>query len=110
MLILVGFCRLNIERGKLKACSSQLKIKESELTETQQMFEEVNRKLKEVSVAKQTFEEQNTDLKTIVAKLEENLMKKEKLLERKEESINKASASIENLRTVRLRFGRACRV
>lgn len=92
--------RLNIERGKLKACSSQLKIKEAQLAETQQMLDETNKKFKDAWTAKQSLEEQNAEFKAIISKLEENLMKKERLLERKEEAITKANASIESLKMV----------
>lgn len=66
----------------------------------QQELDETNKKLKEVSAAKQNLEEHNAELNTIVAKLQENLMKKERLLERKDEMLNKANASIETLKTV----------
>lgn len=91
---------MSIERGKLKACSSQLTIRETELTEAQQLLDQTNKKLKEASLAKQILEEQSAELKTIIAKLEENLVKKERLLERKEDAINKANANVESLRTV----------
>lgn len=96
--------KLNIERGKFNACSSQLKTKENEfnsqLAEIQQKLEETAKKVKEITKSKQQLEKENVEIKAIVSKLEENLRKKEKLLEKREDTISKANASIESLRTV----------
>lgn len=96
--------KLNTEREKFNACSSQLKIKENEfnsqLANIQKTLEETNKKLKEVTTSKQQLEEQNVEVKALVSKLEENLKKNEKLLEKREDTINKANVTIESLRTV----------
>lgn len=94
--------KLEVERGKYKACESQLKNKEQTLVELQTQLEETSRKLKDMTTAKSLQEEQCNDLKKIIEKLEDNLHRKEKVVDKKTEELSKANAVIETLKTVRI--------
>lgn len=94
-------CRLDTERGKLKVCASQLKIKEGALAEAQRALEETRRGLEEETAARRTLEEKYGELKRVLEKLEENLIRKEKFAERKVEELTRANSAVESLTAVR---------
>lgn len=92
--------KLQVEKGKYKACASQLKNKEQAVEELQLNLEDMSKKVKDLTAVKSSLEEQNNDLKKVVEKLEDNLIRKEKLVDRKNEELNKANAVIETLKSV----------
>lgn len=92
--------RLEAEKGKLKVVASQLKTKEKCLADAEVALEEANKRLKELTVLKHNLGQQNDDMKKIVAKLEENLKKKEKLVEKRDEQLSGANTAIDSLKSV----------
>lgn len=94
--------RLEAEKGRHKAVSSQLTLRDRTLIEKEKLIEKQNRTIKELEECKHNIEEQNNNLKKVVTKLEENLLRLETNLEKKEELINRVNASNEHLRLVRL--------
>lgn len=97
--------RLEAEKGRSKAVTSQLSIKEKRLQEKEYALEETSKKLKEVESIRNTMEEQNSVLKSVMGKLELNLQKIEKAYKKKEELLTSANSNIDHLKSVsRLKF------
>ncbi|XP_060521990.1 uncharacterized protein LOC132699350 [Cylas formicarius] len=88
--------RVEAEKGKNKACLSQLKLKEKALSETEAVLEETKAKLIEMTKVKNNVEEQLNKLQQLFAKADENGRKLQKNLQKKEETLKKAESSIEN--------------
>lgn len=92
--------KLEVERGKYKACASQLKSKEQAVMELQLNLEDMEKKINKLTTSKNLLEEQNNDLKKVIEKLEDNLIRKEKVVDKKNEELTKALAVIETLKLV----------
>lgn len=92
--------RLEAEKGRYKAVSSQLAIKEKALMETEKELEVTQKKLEETDSALSTLDEQNNNLKRVLDKLEDNLKKKEKLVEKRDDQLAKANLQLESYRKV----------
>ncbi|KRT84391.1 hypothetical protein AMK59_1149 [Oryctes borbonicus] len=91
--------RLEAEKGRSKAVTSQLLIKERYLQEKEQMLEETSKKLKEVDAMRISLDEQNGALKSVISKLELNLGKMEKAYKKKDELYVSANANVDHMKS-----------
>lgn len=94
--------RLDAEKGRNKAVSTQLATKEKSLQEKEYLLEETSKKLKEVESVRVTLDEQNVVLKNVMNKLESNLGRMEKAYKKKDELLATANDNIDRLRSVRI--------
>lgn len=92
--------RLEAEKGRSKAVSSQLTIKEKMLQENVYLLEETSKRLKEVEGVRSTLDEQNSVLKSVMSKLELNLGRMEKGYKKKDELLIAANSNIDHLKSV----------
>ncbi|GJQ81759.1 hypothetical protein Trydic_g306 [Trypoxylus dichotomus] len=90
--------RLEAEKGRSKAVTSQLLIKEKFLQEKEQMVEETSKRLKEIEAVRISLDEQNGVLKSVISKLELNLGKMEKAYKKKDEMLASANANVDHMK------------
>ncbi|XP_019880385.1 uncharacterized protein LOC109608400 [Aethina tumida] len=90
--------KLEAEKGRHKACASQLRNVEKQLEECREQLADVGKKLAETKASQSDLESQNAKLKQVVSKLEENGTRLEKNLQKKDEQLKKANANLHDLK------------
>lgn len=69
--------------------------------EKDKIIENMCQKLKESQEDKQALDMKLNEMKQMLTKLQDNVLKKEKLVEKKDEQLNRLTAAHEKLRSVR---------
>jgi hypothetical protein len=92
--------QVDVDKGKLRACKSQLGLKEEELNECKAELDNLRKKCEKSLEGKKEVEEQNAQLKLYIAKLEESSTKLQKVVQKKEDALKKSNYTVDSLNSV----------
>jgi chromosome segregation ATPase len=92
--------QVDVDKGKLRACKSQLGLREEELNECKAELDNLRKKCEKSLEGKKEVEEQNAQLKLYIAKLEESSTKLQKVVQKKEDALKKSNYTVDSLNSV----------